>query len=77
MNAACLLTDSMYSLAISANSDLGVGSGALGLGSDVAGKPVDGDGTTKAGLMGRGGVGSRWYPSGPDLELPVLALIPE
>ena len=23
------------------------------------------------------GVGSRWYPSGPDLELPVLALVPE
>ena len=24
-----------------------------------------------------GGAGSRWYPSGPDLELPVLALVPE
>ena len=22
-------------------------------------------------------MGSRWYPSGPDLELPVLALVPE
>ena len=56
MKAACLLTDSMYSLAVSANGGLGVGSGALGLGSDAAGKPVGGDGTTGAGLMGRGGV---------------------
>ena len=24
-----------------------------------------------------GGVGSQWYPSGPDLELPVLVLVPE
>ena len=56
MKAACLLTDSMYSLAVSANGGLGVGSGALGLGSDAAGELVGGDGTTRAGLMGRGGV---------------------
>ena len=24
-----------------------------------------------------GGVGSQWYPLGPDLELPALALVPE
>ena len=56
MKAACLLTDSMYSLAVSANGGVGVGSGALGLGSDVAGEPVGGDGTTEAELMKRGGV---------------------
>ena len=56
MKAACLLTDSMYFLAISTNGGLGVGSGALGLGSDAVGEPVGGDGTTGAGLMGRGGV---------------------
>ena len=56
MKATCLLTDSMYSLAFSANGGLGVGSGALGLGSDATGEPVGGDRTTRAGLMGRGGV---------------------
>ena len=56
MKVACLLTDSMYSLAVSANGGLGVGSGALGLGSDAASESVGGDGTTGAGLMGRGGV---------------------
>ena len=56
MKATCLLTDSMYSLAVSANGGLGVGSGALGLGSNAAGEPVGGDGTTGAGLMGRGGI---------------------
>ena len=55
MKAACLLTDSMYSLAVSANGGI-AGSGALGLGPDAAGELVDGDGTTGAGLMGRGGV---------------------
>ena len=56
MKAACLLTDSMYSLAVSANGGIGAGSRALGLGPDAAGKSVGGDRTTEAGLMGRGGV---------------------
>ena len=56
MKAACLLTDSMYSLAVSANGGIGVGSGALGLGLDATGESVGGDGTTGAGLMERGGV---------------------
>ena len=56
MKAACLLTDSMYSLAISDNDGIGAGSGALGLGPDDAGESVGGDGTTGAGFMERGGV---------------------
>ena len=56
MKAACLLTDSMYSLAVSDNGGIGAGSGALGLGLDVTGELVGGDRTTGAGLMGRGGV---------------------
>ena len=56
MKAACLLTDSMYSLAVSDNGGIGAGSGALGLGPDAKGESVGGDGTTGAGLMGRGGV---------------------
>ena len=55
MKAACLLTDSMYSLAVAANGGI-AGSGALGLGLDAAGESVGGDGTTGAGLMRRGGV---------------------
>ena len=55
MKAACLLTDSMYSLAVAANGSI-AGSGALGLGLDAVGKLVGGDGTTGAGLMERGGV---------------------
>ena len=55
MKAACLRTDSMYSLAVAANDGI-AGSGALGLGSDVTGELVGGDGTTGAGLMERGGV---------------------
>ena len=51
MKAACLLTDSMYSLAVSANGGIGAGSGALGLGPDAVGKSVGGDETTGAGLM--------------------------
>ena len=54
--SACLCTDSMYSLAVSANRGIGAGSGALGLESDAAGEGVGGDGTTRAGSMGRGGV---------------------
>ena len=55
MKAACLLTDSMYSLAVAANSGI-AGSRALGLGPNAAGELVGGDGTTGAGLMGKGGV---------------------
>ena len=55
MKAACLLTDSMYSLAVVANGGIAE-SGALGLGPDAIGELVGGDGTTEAGLMGRGGV---------------------
>ena len=56
MKAACLLTDSMYSLAFFANGGIGAGSGALGLGSDAAGESIGGDGTTGVGLMERDGV---------------------
>ena len=35
MKAACLLTDFMYSLAVSDNGGIGAGSGALGLGPDA------------------------------------------
>ena len=56
MKAACLLTDSIYSLAVFTNSGIGAGSGALGLGSDAVGESVGGDGTVGAEFMGRGGV---------------------
>ena len=56
MKAACLLTDSMYSVAVAANGGIGAESGALDLGPDAAGESVGGDGTTGAGLMGRDGV---------------------
>ena len=56
MKAACLLTDSMYSLAVSANGGIGAGNRTLGLGFDGAGKVVGGDGTMGAGSTGRGGV---------------------
>ena len=56
MKAACLLIDSMYSLALSNNGGIGAGSAALDLGPDAAGESVVGDGTTRAGLMGRDGV---------------------
>ena len=55
MKAACFLTDSMYPLAVAANGGI-AGSGALGLGPDAEGESLGGDGTTGAGLMGRGGV---------------------
>ena len=42
MKAACLLTDSMYSLAVAANSGI-AGSGALGLRPDADGELVGGD----------------------------------
>ena len=56
MKAACLLTDSMYSLAISDSSGIGAGNGTLGLGFDGISEVVGGDGTTRAGSTGRGGV---------------------
>ena len=55
MKAACLLTNSMYSLAVAANGGI-AGSRALGLGPDAEGESVGGDGTTGVGLMGRDGV---------------------
>ena len=56
MKAACLLTDSMYSLAVSDSGGVGAGNGTLGLGFDGTSEVVGGDGTTGAGSMGRGGV---------------------
>ena len=56
MKATCLLTDSIYSLAISDSSGIGAGNGTLGLGFDGTGEVVDRDGTTGAGSTGRGGV---------------------
>ena len=56
MKAACLLTDSMYSLVVSNSGGIGAGNGTLGLGFDGTGEVVGGDGTTGAGSTGRGGV---------------------
>ena len=56
MKVACLLTDSMYSLAVSDNGGIGAGNGTLGLGFDGTSEVVGGDGTTGAGSMGRDGV---------------------
>ena len=56
MKAACLLTDSMYSLAVSDSGGIGARNGTLGLGFDGTDKVVGGDGTTGAGSTGRGGV---------------------
>ena len=56
MKAACLLTDSMYSLAVSDSGGIGAGNGTLGLGFNGTGEVVGGDGTTRAGSTGRGGV---------------------
>ena len=69
MKAACLLTDSMYSLVVSDNSEIGARNGTLGLGFDGAGEVVGGDGMTGAGSTGRGGVsmvsiGTESWPSG-------------
>ena len=54
MKATCLLTDSMYSLAVSANGGLGVESGALGLGSDATGEPLGGGRDNGSGTYGEG-----------------------
>ena len=56
MKAACLLTDSMYSLVVSDSGGIGTGNETLGLGFDGTGEVVGGDGTTGAGSTGRGGV---------------------
>ena len=56
MKAACLLTDSMYSLAVSDSGGIGVGNGTLGLGFAGVGEVLGGDGTTRVGSAGRGGV---------------------
>ena len=56
MKATCLLTDSMYSLAVSANGGIGARNRTLGLAFDGIGEVVGGDGTIGAGSMGRGGV---------------------
>ena len=56
MKAACLLTNSMYSLVVSDNSGIGAGNGTLGLGFDGTSKVVGEDSTMGAGSKGRGGV---------------------
>ena len=56
MKAACLLTDSMYSLAVSNSGGIGAGNGTLGHGFAGVGEVVGGVGTTGAGSTGRGGV---------------------
>ena len=56
MKAACLLTDSMYSLVVSNSGGIGAGNGTLGLGFDGIGEVVGEDGMTGAGSTGRGGV---------------------
>ena len=56
MKATCLLTDSMYSFAVSDSGGIGAGNGTLGLRFDGTGKVVGGDGTTGARSTGRGGV---------------------
>ena len=56
MKAACLLTDSMYFLAVSDNGGIGDGNGTLGLGFDGVGEVVGRNGTTGARSMERGGV---------------------
>ena len=54
MKAACLLTDSIYSLLVSDSGGTGVE--VLGLGFAGVGEVVGGDGTTGARSTGRGGV---------------------
>ena len=54
MKAACLLTDSIYSLAVSDRGE--TGAEVLGLGFASVGEVVGGDGTTGAGSAESGGV---------------------
>ena len=56
MKAACLLTASIYFLALSAKGGTGTGGRAFGFGSDTVGKSVSGDGTTGTEFVGSGGV---------------------
>ena len=56
MKAACLLTDSIYSLAIFDSGGTRVENEILGLGFAGVGEEVGGDGTMGAGSAGRGGV---------------------
>ena len=53
MKATCLLTDSIYSLAVSGSG--GTGAEVLGLGFVGVGEVVGGNGTTRAGSAARGG----------------------
>ena len=75
MKAAYLLTDSMYSLAISDNGGVGAGNGTLGRRFAGVGAVVGGDGTTGANLPG--GMVSWKCPSGLEFGLLELTLIPE
>ena len=56
MKAACLLIDSMYSLAVSDSGGIGAGNGTLGLGFDGTGELIGRGGATGAEFIGRGGV---------------------
>ena len=56
MKAACLLTDSMYSFAVSDNDGVGAGKRTLGCGFAGVGAVVGRDGTAGVGSTGRGGV---------------------
>ena len=56
MKAACLLTNSIYSLAVSDSGGIGAGTRTWGLGFANVGEVVGGDGTTGARSAGKGGV---------------------
>ena len=56
MKAACLLTDSIYSLVVFDSGRTGAKNKILGLGFARVEDVVGGDGTTRAGSGGRGGV---------------------
>ena len=75
MKAACLLTNSIYSLAISDSGGIGAETGILGRGFAGVGEVVGGDGTTGQDLPG--GMVSWKCPSGSELGLPELTLVPE
>ena len=75
MKATCLLIDSIYSFAVSDSSGKGAENEILGLGFVGVGEVVGGDGRREQGLQGE--VQSWKYPSGSDLGLPKLALVPE
>ena len=56
MKAACLLTDSIYSLAVSDSDGIGFETGTLGRRFAGVGEVVGGDGTAGEGSTGRGDV---------------------